>query len=93
MRLTMSPGAAGPNQVTAVVTDYDTGAPAQVDRLEAGAMLRAKLSQLWEDRALQRIPLVLQIAKGGADEDTEGLAVSCHRFALSQSDNDLLRRR
>ncbi|TME84979.1 MAG: hypothetical protein E6I45_00200 [Chloroflexi bacterium] len=40
MRLSFSPGAAGSNQVTAVVTDYDTGAPAQA----TGVALRFSLA-------------------------------------------------
>jgi copper transport protein len=42
MRLSFSPGAAGPNQVTAVVTDYDTGAPVQADSLSLRFSLASK---------------------------------------------------
>jgi len=38
--------------------------PAQVDCLEAAAMLHAELTELWEDILLKRISLFLQVAEG-----------------------------
>jgi predicted lysophospholipase L1 biosynthesis ABC-type transport system permease subunit len=47
-------------------------APAQVDGLEPAAMLLAEIADLWKNVLLQMVALSLQVAEGGADEDTEG---------------------
>jgi hypothetical protein len=47
--------------------------PAQVYGLEAAAVRHGEVPQPREHMALQRIALLLQIAEGGADEETEGL--------------------
>ncbi len=53
--------------------------PAQVNRLEASAVLLAQLAQPREHPRLQRVSLLLQVAEGGADKDAKGLACLCHQ--------------
>src|SRR5437870_6340295 len=59
--------------------------PPQVDGLKAATMLHAQLAQFGEHLSLQGIPLLLEITKGGADEDAEGFARLCHQLLPADS--------
>ena len=59
-------------------------APAQVDGLEAAAVLHAQVPQLRPDMLLERIPLGFHVAEGRADKDAEGSAFGRHGLLSSR---------